>query len=96
MILFMWHIKLPVILLRESKKSLKTLKFKYRDIEQNTFFFIRIGRKKKKFTFNLLKQTLGRIKIETDILKTDTIKNTIESNTLDNFDEYLINKIKFH
>ena len=96
MCLFMWHIRIPIILLGESKKSIRTLRFQHSEVKHNTFFFVRIGRLKKKFTFNLSKQTQGRIKIGLAQLKTDEIRKSIEENTLNNFEDYLLNKIKFN
>ena len=96
MCLFMWHIRIPIILLGESKKSIRTMRFQHSEVKHNTFFFVRIGRLKKNFTFNLSKQTQGRIKIGLSQLKTDEIRKSIEENTLNNFEDYLLNKIKFN
>jgi hypothetical protein len=72
------------------------MRFQHSEVKHNTFFFVRIGRLKKNFTFNLSKQTQGRIKIGLAQLKTDEIRKSIEENTLNNFEDYLLNKIKFN
>ena len=91
--LIMWHIKIPIVIYFQSKKSVRCFRFS-NSREKNKHFFIRIGNGDKRgYQFNLNKIKLNPL-IDLDSLKKHTLlnidmKQEIINNTLHDFTEYL-------